>query len=328
MLALPKENRKRAVNWLLDQQITKKGDWSSLVPELAPGGWTFEYFNDFNPDCDDTAMALEGLAKSDLSHSPKAKTVVQTGLTWLTGLQNRDGGFPAWDRGVTPWIRIGLKAAHAPEMSDDSQVDITARSIKAMVAVHSAYPNSEMASMVKDPIKKTCRFLEKQRVKSADSSLRLWRGEWMTNYLYGTSEAIGALLVGGCWSPAKARPYIEWIVSKQQQDGGWGESPESYTQNTYVESRSTLSQSEWVLSMLTVYEKMRAQNPNVPSVMPEIENGIGFLVDTMGEQKFPYETEFTGTFVRGVWYSRYVSLAHYEGIRALGGYLSLIPSVK
>lgn len=324
LLALPNENRERAVTWLLDQQITKKGDWSNLLPELAPGGWTFEYFNDFNPDSDDTAMALEGLAKSDLSHSPNGKAVVERGVTWLTGLQNKDGGFPAWDRGVTPWLKRGLKLAHAPEMSDGSQVDITSRSIKAMVAVQTAFPNSEMSSLVMAPIKNACRFLEKQREKTSDSSLRLWRGEWMTNYLYGTSEAIGALLVGGCWSPEKARPYIDWLITKQQQDGGWGESPESYTQNTYVEARSTLSQSEWVLSMLTVYENMRVQNSKkLPSVMPDIENGISFLLDRMGDEKFPHETEFTGTFVRGVWYSRYVSLAHYEGIRALGGYLSL-----
>ena len=57
--------------------------------------------------------------------------------------------------------------------------------------------------------------------------------------------------------------------------------------------------------------------------MGAIENGVGFLVGRIGDQKTPFESEFTGTFVRGVWYARYVSLAHYEAIRALGSYLSL-----
>ena len=51
---------REAVDWLLDRQITGRGDWTETV-DAEPGGWCFEYANDFYPDCDDTAMVLMAL---------------------------------------------------------------------------------------------------------------------------------------------------------------------------------------------------------------------------------------------------------------------------
>ena len=42
------------------KQILVPGDWSETV-DVQPGGWAFEYANDFYPDNDDTAMALMAL---------------------------------------------------------------------------------------------------------------------------------------------------------------------------------------------------------------------------------------------------------------------------
>ena len=52
---------REAVGWLLRQQIRRRGDWAETVG-AEPGGWCFQYTNDFYPDCDDTAMALMALA--------------------------------------------------------------------------------------------------------------------------------------------------------------------------------------------------------------------------------------------------------------------------
>ena len=40
---------RKAVSWLLKQQIRQPGDWSETVA-AEPGGWCFEYANDFYPD--------------------------------------------------------------------------------------------------------------------------------------------------------------------------------------------------------------------------------------------------------------------------------------
>ncbi|MEQ8165680.1 MAG: squalene--hopene cyclase, partial [Alphaproteobacteria bacterium] len=52
-----------ALSWLRDLQILDvKGDWTARRPDLRPGGWAFQYRNDFYPDVDDSAvvgMALD-----------------------------------------------------------------------------------------------------------------------------------------------------------------------------------------------------------------------------------------------------------------------------
>ena len=38
-----------AAGWILNRQITRPGDWGRTV-HAEPGGWCFEYRNDFYPD--------------------------------------------------------------------------------------------------------------------------------------------------------------------------------------------------------------------------------------------------------------------------------------
>ena len=45
---------RRPSDWLLDRQIKRRGDWAETVA-AKPGGWAFEYANEFYPDNDDTA---------------------------------------------------------------------------------------------------------------------------------------------------------------------------------------------------------------------------------------------------------------------------------
>ena len=45
----------RAAGWLLEKEIRLKGDWKVKDPEGEPGGWSFEFVNDWYPDLDDSA---------------------------------------------------------------------------------------------------------------------------------------------------------------------------------------------------------------------------------------------------------------------------------
>ena len=64
-LAADDEALKKTSQWLIDHQIFKKGDWSIKRPELEPGGWAFEFYNDCYPDVDDSAVILSVLADSN-----------------------------------------------------------------------------------------------------------------------------------------------------------------------------------------------------------------------------------------------------------------------
>ena len=60
---------RRAVDWLLEREVRRRGDWSKTVP-AEPAGWCFEYANEFYPDVDDTAMVLMALASQLESAGP------------------------------------------------------------------------------------------------------------------------------------------------------------------------------------------------------------------------------------------------------------------
>jgi squalene-hopene/tetraprenyl-beta-curcumene cyclase len=330
MNLLDATRKRKAMSYLLSNQILTGGDWQASRPKLAPGGWAFEYYNSPYPDSDDTGMVLEAVGRAGDFSDPKVGAAVDLGVNWLLGMQNKDGGFPTWDHETSKlfnWVINHPEILREPEVQDVSQGDITSRVLRGFVAIRDADPSAERNRRLQKSIEKACRFLEKKRTITSDSSLPLWRGEWMVNYLYGTSESTSALLETGCWSVDQDVPYAGWLMSKQQNDGGWGESPESYPSGRYLEAPSTLTQTEFVLESLMVYERARlsagAEGAELPSARPAIEKGIRHLLTGIEGQEFPREEEFTGVFIRGVWYARYLILPHYEAIRTLGMYLSL-----
>ena len=68
---------------------------------VEPGGWFFEYRNGFYPDTDDTAMVLIALARTGHAHRRAASGRRSTGrCNWLLAMQNRDGGWAAFDRDI------------------------------------------------------------------------------------------------------------------------------------------------------------------------------------------------------------------------------------
>src|SRR5262245_18260356 len=88
----------KAAAWLLDKQILGPGDWQIKNRDAAPGGWAFEFRNDFYPDVDDTAFVLMALQHIPYSDEKRMAGAIDLGTKWLLSMQNRDGGWGAFDR--------------------------------------------------------------------------------------------------------------------------------------------------------------------------------------------------------------------------------------
>lgn len=86
-----------ASKWLIDHQIFKPGDWSIKRPKLEPGGWAFEFYNDWYPDVDDSAVILMVLADSAGQDVAGREHALRRGINWVLGMQSKDGGFAAFD---------------------------------------------------------------------------------------------------------------------------------------------------------------------------------------------------------------------------------------
>ncbi len=55
----------KAADWMLSKEVRHKGDWAVKVHNAQPGGWYFEFNNEFYPDTDDSAQVLLALNKVD-----------------------------------------------------------------------------------------------------------------------------------------------------------------------------------------------------------------------------------------------------------------------
>ena len=65
----------------------------SACPDVAPGGWAFEFANDLYPDVDDAAVVA--LALRELG--ARARRRRRRGLEWIAGMQSSNGGWGAFD---------------------------------------------------------------------------------------------------------------------------------------------------------------------------------------------------------------------------------------
>lgn len=82
----------KSFSYLLNRQQMKKADWAIHNRHAAPGGFGFSDINTNNPDCDDTQIVLKAI--------PRTYAPVQwkRGFHWLLSMQNRDGGFSAFEK--------------------------------------------------------------------------------------------------------------------------------------------------------------------------------------------------------------------------------------
>ena len=69
-----------AEGWLLENQILGPGDWQVKNPNAEPGGWAFEFRNDFYPDVDDTAFVLMALAAWPIPIPRLCASAIRRGL--------------------------------------------------------------------------------------------------------------------------------------------------------------------------------------------------------------------------------------------------------
>jgi squalene-hopene/tetraprenyl-beta-curcumene cyclase len=267
-----------AVQWLLDRQVRVPGDWSVKLPHVKPGGWPFEYANNAYPDTDDTAVALIALAPFCNDPKWKAKGIeeaIQLGVDWLIGMQSRGGGWGAFDKDNNKALLTKIPFCDFGEALDPPSADVTAHIVEAFgkLGVSRDHP-----SMVR-----ALDYLRREQEPGG-----AWFGRWGVNYVYGTGAVLPAL---AAISENMSQPYIgracDWLVARQQEKGGWGESCASYMDaGSAGRGTATASQTAWALMALLA--------ANRPQDAEAIERGCVFLIDRQADGTWE-EPEYTGT---------------------------------
>jgi len=117
----------KSAEWILSKQILGPGDWQVKNKDAEPGGWAFEFRNDHYPDVDDTAFVLMALQRVKFPDEKRMEGAIRRGIQWLLSMQNRDGGWGAFDRDNDRRFICNIPFADHNAMIDPSTADVTAR---------------------------------------------------------------------------------------------------------------------------------------------------------------------------------------------------------
>ncbi len=290
----------KAADWILSKEVRSKGDWAVKVKNCQPGGWYFEFNNEFYPDVDDSAMVLLGLEKVDNPRERYQHEVCRRAIDWIFAMQCKNGGWASFDKDNTRMVFEHIPFADHNAMLDPPTVDITGRVLE-MLAIYGVNKDDSR-------VKKAIKFILNEQ--EPDGS---WFGRWGVNYIYGTMLVLRGLQAMGV---DNHEPFIqqgaEWMRMVQNADGGWGETCGSYDDpTTRGIGPSTPSQTAWAVMALLAAGDTRSDS---------VQRGILYLMETQRADGSWPEDQYTGTGFPRVFYLAYHLYRNYFPLIALSAY--------
>jgi squalene-hopene/tetraprenyl-beta-curcumene cyclase len=290
----------KCADWILQKQVRKPGDWKVNNPKGQPGGWYFEFNNEFYPDVDDSAMVCIALAQVEHPNGRYQRESVQRAIDWIFSMQCKNGGWASFDKDNDRMVFQHIPFADHNAMLDPATVDITGR-ILEMLATY-GYDQGHPA------VKRALQFIRDEQ--ESDGS---WFGRWGVNYIYGTMLVLRGLEAIGV---DHHEPYVqsgaEWLRMMQNPDGGWGESCASYDDPTVKGvGPSTPSQTAWAVMGLMAANDTRSDC---------VARGIAYLLRTQKKDGSWDEPYYTGTGFPRVFYLMYHMYRQYFPMIALTTY--------
>jgi squalene-hopene/tetraprenyl-beta-curcumene cyclase len=290
----------KAADWILSKEVRSKGDWAVKASKVQPGGWYFEFNNEFYPDVDDSAMVLLGLDKVENPRERYQHDVCGRAIDWIFAMQCKNGGWASFDKDNTRMVFQNIPFADHNAMLDPPTVDITGRVLE-MLAGYGVTQDDKR-------VKKAIKFI--LREQEPDGS---WFGRWGVNYIYGTMLVLRGLQAMGV---DLHEPYVqqgaEWLRMVQNADGGWGETCGSYDDpTTRGIGPSTPSQTAWAIMGLLAAGDTRSES---------VQRGILYLLETQSADGHWDEDQYTGTGFPRVFYLAYHLYRDYFPLIALAAY--------
>jgi squalene-hopene/tetraprenyl-beta-curcumene cyclase len=274
----------KAADWILSKQVLGPGDWQVKNKDAEPGGWVFEFRNDFYPDVDDTAFVLMALQRVQFPDPKRMEAAVRRGIQWLLSMQNRDGGWGAFDRDNNKAFLCNIPFADHNAMIDPSTADVTARVLECLGRY--GWPADHPA------VQRGLKFLLQDQCEDGS-----WFGRWGVNYVYGTSGVLRALETVSLTAKEYCQRAVRWLRTVQKADGSFGESLRSYDEPaTKGQGKSTASQTAWGLIGLLA---------GSDASDPAIQNAAAYLIEQQNADGSWSEDEFTGTGFPCVFYLKY-----------------------
>lgn len=295
----------KALRWLADRQIGAHdaGDWRAKAPDVPGGGWAFQFGNSYYPDVDDTAVVAYAMARAGTA---AYESNLARAAAWLKGMQSSNGGFAAFDVDNCHYHLNHIPFADHGALLDPPSVDVSARCLMPLGWFAAQDPGFRPA------VERCLAYL--WREQESDGA---WFGRWGSNYLYGTWSVLIALEVAGvARDEPHVRKAVEWLKSVQREDGGWGESQDSYADPALRGQFhiSTAFQTAWALLGLMAAGEVESA---------AVRRGVDYLLRTQRNDGVWCDECFTAPGFPRVFYLKYHGYDKYFPLWALARYRNL-----
>ncbi len=298
----------RGLRWLQPLQTAddQPADWRASRPVRCGGGWAFQYRNEYYPDLDDTAVVAWAMAQS--AACANYRTNIERAADWLVIMQSRDGGFASFDADNTYYYLNHIPFADHGALLDPPTSDVSARVVTILARLQR--PQDRTA------LDRALHYLRREQEAEG-----CWYGRWGTNYIYGTWSVLTAFRYAGVSTkdPAVQRA-VDWLQRMQHDDGGWGETNDSYFDRSLAGkmSRSTPYQTAWALLALLAAGAQHS---------PVVTRGIAYLLRTQQPDGLWEDRSATAPGFPRVFYLRYHGYSAYFPLWTLASYRNSLGAV-
>lgn len=280
---------------------------------VSKGGWPFSTAAHGWPISDCTSEGLKGVLSLHNLHNttivPDELRIpdhrLQDACDVILSYHNKDGGWATYEnnRGARWYEMMNPSEVFGDIMIDYSYVECTSACVTALAHFSKCLPYYRTAEVL-NAIQAGRHFVKS--IQRADGS---WYGSWGVCFTYGTWFGIECLVAAG-ENPAYSEPIqraTEFILSKQNANGGWGESylacvnkvyPYNGTGDALGEDGSGVVQTAWALLGLLAAD---CQDKAA------IDRGVEFLMRKQMASGDWDQEAITGVFNRscGITYTAY-----------------------